>query len=75
MMMQKIVSRTPHQSKWMKVLDSFRDEPTIRYKIEKKKYINVVCANEPPIIKLKWNSIEVSCKRIQLGNSNLFIYL
>ena len=74
LMMQKVVSWTPCQYRWTKVLDSSRDEPTIRYKIEKKKYINVMCANEPPIIKLEWNSIEVSCKRIQLGNSYLFIY-
>ena len=70
---RKSFSWTPCQYRWTKVLDSSRDEPTIRYKIEKKKYINVVCANEPLIIKLEWNSIEVSCKRIQLGNSYLFM--
>ena len=51
------------------MLDSSRDEPAIRYEIEKKKYIGVVCAKGPPRIKLEWNSIEIYHKRIQLGNS------
>ena len=51
------------------MLDSSRDEPAIRYEIEKCGYIGVVFAKHPPMIKLKWDSIEVNCKRIQLENS------
>ena len=50
-------------------MDSSRDEHAIRYEIKKKKYTGVVCAKGTPMIKLKWNSIEVYQKRIQLGNS------
>ena len=53
----------------MKALDSFGDELGIRYEIEKYGYIGVVFAKRPPIIKLEWDSIEVYCKKIQLGNS------
>ena len=51
------------------MLDSSRNEPAIRYKIEKYEYTGVVFSKHPLIIKLKWDSIEVYCKRIQLGNS------
>jgi len=53
----------------MKALDLFKDEPAIRYEIEKKKYANVACAKGPLKIKLEWNSIEVYHKRIQLVSS------
>ena len=68
-MMQKIVGWTPCQYRWTKVLDSYRDEPTIRYEIEKKKYTGVVYAKRPLMIMLEWNSIGAYCKRIQLGNN------
>ena len=50
----------------MKVLDLSRDEPTIRYEIEKKKYNIVVCSKGPLIIKLEWNSIGVIAKEFNL---------
>ena len=50
-------------------MDSSRDGHAIRYEIKKKKYTGVVCAKGTLMIKLKWNSIEVYCKRIQLKNS------
>ena len=53
----------------MKALDSSKDEPAIRYEIEKYGYIGVVFAKHPPIIKLERNSIVVYGKRIQLGKS------
>ena len=53
----------------MKALDSSKDEPAIRYEIEKYGYIGVVFAKHPQIIKLERNSIVVYGKRIQLGNS------
>ena len=56
------------QYRCMKALDSSRDEPAIRYEIEKCEYTNVVYAKHPPMIKLEWYSIEVYCKRIQLEN-------
>ena len=68
-MMQKIVGWTPCQYRWTKVLDSYRDKPTIRYEIEKKKYTGVVYAKGPLMIMLEWNSIGAYCKRIQLGNN------
>ena len=52
LMMLKILSWTSHRFKWTKVLDSSKDKPAIRYKIEKKKYTNIVCAKGPLIIKL-----------------------
>ena len=53
----------------MKLLASFRDEPAIRYEIDKYGYNSVVFAKHPPMIKLECDSIEVYCKRIQLENS------
>ena len=32
---------------------SSKDEPTISYEIEKKKYTSVICAKGPPMIKLE----------------------
>ena len=57
------------QYRWTKLLASSKDKPAIRYEMEKKKYTSVAFAKHPPIIKLEWDSIEVYCKRIQLGNS------
>ena len=50
-------------------LDSSRDEPSMRYEIEIKKYTGMEFAKNPLIIKLEWNSIEVYRKRIQLESS------
>ena len=50
-------------------MDSSRDEPAIRYEIEKYGYTGVVFAKHPPMTKLEWDSIKVYCKKIQLGNS------
>ena len=60
---------SPCQYGWTKALDLSRDEPIIRYEIEKCGYISVVFAKHPPMFKLEWDSIEVNCKRIQLENS------
>ena len=53
----------------MKLLASSRDEPAIRYEMEKYGYTGVAFAKHRPMIKLEWDSIEVYCKRIQLENS------
>ena len=55
--------------RWMIRMDSSRDEPAIRYEIEKKKLTGMVFSKNPPMIKLEWNLIEVYRKRIQLGSS------
>ena len=55
--------------RWMKLLASSRDEPAIRYEMEKYGYTGVAFAKHRPMIKLEWDSIEVYCKRIQLENS------
>ena len=63
-MMQKIINWTPRQYRLKKV--SNRDEPVIRYEIEKKekKYTSVVCGKGHLMIKLEWNSIEIYHKII-----------
>ena len=43
----------------MNALDSSRDEPTIRYEIEKCGHTGVVFAKYPSMIKLERDSIEV----------------
>ena len=53
----------------MKALDSPREEPAMRYEIEKYGYIGVAFVKHPPMIKLEWDSIEVYCKTIQLENT------
>ena len=53
----------------MKTLNSSRDEPTIRYEIEKCGHTGVVFAKYPSMIKLERDSIEVYCKKNQLENS------
>lgn len=49
-------------------MDSSKEEPVIRYEIEKEKYTSMVFAKNPPMIKLKRNSLGVYHKRIQLDS-------
>ena len=58
-----------YQYKWTKLLAPFKDEPTMRYEIEKYGYTGMAFAKHPPMIKLEWDSIKVYCKRTQLDNS------
>jgi len=50
-------------------MDSSRNKPVIRSEVEQEKYVSVVFAKNPSMIKLKRNSIEPYCKRIQLRSS------
>ena len=49
-------------------LDSPRGKLAIMYEIGKKKYVDMVFAKNPPMIKLGQNSVEVYYKRIRLGS-------
>ena len=54
---------------WTMTMDSSKNKPVIRSKVKQEKYTSVVFVKNPPMIKLKRNSIEAYCKRIQLRSS------